>query len=96
MKAQAILRDGGTITVEGCDFVIDGDGRPTKKGDWYIAERNTGPKLLTVKCFCYYTSSNEDIEKTDDVRALHDPSWINPVESEYAYDYHECVKVKEV
>jgi hypothetical protein len=40
------LRDGEAVEIEGCMFVkAEGDLAP---GDWYIAERNGGPKLLTV------------------------------------------------
>lgn len=45
-KAQRILSDGGTVEIEGLAFVMDGDGE-VRPGDTYIAERNTGPKLLT-------------------------------------------------
>lgn len=48
MKAQGILRDGGIVEIEGLKFVMDGDGE-VAVGDTYIAERNTGPKLLTVQ-----------------------------------------------
>lgn len=47
-KAQYVLRMGGIVDIEGVKFVIDGDGA-VAVGDTYIAERNTGPKLLTAK-----------------------------------------------
>jgi len=75
MKVYRILRQGGTVTIEGVDFVMDGDGT-VQNGDSYIAERNTGPTLLTAK------RVNESMR------------WILPVENEYSYDTHECVKVK--
>ena len=41
------LRAGEIVEIEGLKFrMIPGDLQP---GDTYIAERNTGPKLLTVK-----------------------------------------------
>lgn len=41
------LRRGETIDLEGIKLVMDeGEIQP---GDLYVAERNTGPKLLTCK-----------------------------------------------
>lgn len=48
MLAQHILRKGGTVEIEGVSFVIDGTGE-VQIGDAYIAERNSGPKLLIAK-----------------------------------------------
>lgn len=48
MLAQKILREGGVVKIDDVSFVIDGDGE-ISIGDVYIAERNTGPKLLTAK-----------------------------------------------
>ena len=49
-------------------------------GDSYIAERNTGPQLLTVKSLHLDTSLCG--------------GWVNPVETAYNYDLCECVKVE--
>lgn len=48
MLAQQILRVGGTVEIEGVVFIKDGSGI-VQSGDSYIAERNSGPKLLTAK-----------------------------------------------
>ena len=48
MLAQHILRKGGTVEIEGVSFVMDGTGE-VQIGDAYIAERNSGPKLLIAK-----------------------------------------------
>ncbi|MFH1405064.1 MAG: hypothetical protein ABIH21_03120 [Patescibacteria group bacterium] len=41
------LRAGEVVNLEGINFVMDeGEIQP---GDLYIAERNTGPKLLTAR-----------------------------------------------
>lgn len=42
------LREGKTVEVEGVFVKMDGDGE-VKAGDSYVAERNTGPKLLLAK-----------------------------------------------
>ena len=44
---NALFR-GETVELEGVKFAMDGDGE-VFEGDIYIAERNTGPKLLTAK-----------------------------------------------
>ena len=68
-----ILRSGGTIDLEGIKLkAVMGDMGP---GDLYVAERNTGPVLLTVK------------EIKNDI--------VFPTCDGYAFDRHECVKVRE-
>ncbi|MDP2668984.1 MAG: hypothetical protein Q8P07_04085 [bacterium] len=48
-RALEALRRGETIDIEGIKLkMADGD---LCVGDLYVAERNTGPKLLTVKSF---------------------------------------------
>jgi hypothetical protein len=46
------LRRGEVVDLEGLRFRMDVDDhgveRPVQAGDLYIAERNTGPKLLTA------------------------------------------------
>lgn len=83
------LRSGETIELEGVAFVAD-DG-PIRKGDWYIAERNTGPKLLTAHSFVRYLGAGG----TEEVPTSEGSSWIINEEKEYPYDTHECVKVRE-
>lgn len=52
---------------------------PIQPGDTYLAERNTGPHLLTCKKAIY----------TD----LGDPDFIVPSEIAYCFDTRECVKI---
>lgn len=99
VNAVAALRAGETVELEGCLFEADGDGRPMSKGDWYVAQRSGGPKLLTVKSFSYYSMAERTVTKTTDSLAADDPwpSWILPQEfPAYSFDYGECVKVREV
>lgn len=58
-------------------FVPSSD--PIQPGDIYLAERNTGPHLLT----CLKVVNNE----------FGKPSYIVPVEIAYCYDAWECIKV---
>jgi hypothetical protein len=95
MKAQEILRNGETIEIEGCLFRMLGDGRPSRAGEWYIAERNGGPKLLTVKEFAFY-HPRKDLVRLKELKAKDWPSWIYSVEFAYPYDYNECCLVEEV
>lgn len=94
INALKALRDGETVEVEGCLFVIDGDGRPRSQGDWYIGQRNVGPQLLTVKSFSFYRGSQDETVRVDTFDGDEWPSWINPQETAYAYNYGECVKVR--
>lgn len=52
---------------------------PIQPGDIYLAERNSGPKLL----ICKYVKYTE----------LGDPDWIVPTETAYSFDVQECVKI---
>ncbi len=52
---------------------------PIQPGDTYLAERNTGPHLLT----CNKTVNTQ----------LGDPDYIVPTEIAYCYDARECVKI---
>jgi hypothetical protein len=93
-SATAALRDGATVEVEGVLFVIAGDGRVRDKGDWYVAQRNGGPKLLTARSFSFYKQGADGETVTrENLSDDEFPSWINPVEPAYAFDYPECVKV---
>ena len=72
------LRRGEVVNLDGIKFVMDeGDLRP---GDLYIAERNTGPKFLTVERVVMYGDSID---------------YVVPTTNDYGYDGGECVKVKE-
>ena len=71
------LRQSETVEIEGAFFkMISGD---IEVGDWYIAERNQGPKLLTAR----------KIQMSGDF-----PSFIVPEEMAYCYDWGECVRVE--
>lgn len=84
------LLSGQTVELEGCRFVRR-EG-PIEAGDWYIAQRNAGPWLLTAKSFSRYLGDG----RSEDVPTSEGSSWINPMESAYPYDTHECVRVREV
>lgn len=82
-KIQDELRKKGKVEFEGVTLMYAGEWPLLKPGDTYIAERNQGPKLLTVS----------KVEKT---LGKHD-QWagaVFPEESAYAYDLYECVKVE--
>lgn len=82
-KIQAALRKKGKVEFEGVTLMYGGEWPLLRPGDTYIAERDEGPKLLTV----------DKIEKT---QGKYD-QWsgaVFPQENEHAYDLHECVKVE--
>lgn len=83
------LRAGHEVELEGVAFAA-ADG-PICAGDWYIAERNTGPKLLTAHSFIRYLGQGE----SEPVANSEHSSWILSEEKAYPYDTHECVKVRE-
>ena len=69
------LRAGEVIEIEGVQVrMVEGEILP---GDWYVGERNAGPKLLTAFVLA---KDPPDI-------------YIIPRENAYAYDIGECVKV---
>lgn len=74
------LRAGEVIEIEGLRIIMD--NTPLVVGDLYIAERNTGPKLLTVREIVM-TSCGKHID------------FVCPTTPDYAFDGHECQKVKE-
>lgn len=84
-KSIRALRKGEVLDLEGLKFRIDLDAEGYEKeiqaGDLYIAERNTGPQLLTA----------ERIVKEDSMCG----GYIIPTTNNYPYDLHECVKVVE-
>lgn len=49
MKYRWEREIGSTVEVEGVPFRVVAPGRELKPGDTYVAERNTGPVLLTVE-----------------------------------------------
>jgi hypothetical protein len=48
-KIQNILRSEGTVEFEGVTLKMIGDSDSLLPGDTYVAQRNQGPKLLTVR-----------------------------------------------
>jgi hypothetical protein len=74
------LRAGGVVDLYGIKFVMDNG--EIKHGDLYIAERNTGPKLLTAK----------EVIMTVDGSCI---NFIHATTTDYSFDGHECVKVRE-
>lgn len=76
------LRDGETVDFEGAPIRMQAgksDGRLLAVGDTYMAERNSGPKLLTVRR----------------VRRDPGTGWVEAEESwSYSFDLHECVGVE--
>lgn len=77
-KILKALQRGEIIDFEGVK-IRQAKGR-LKPGDTYIAERNTGPKFLTVK----------EIKMTN--HGL--PDFVVPFENEYCFDYWECCKIE--
>jgi hypothetical protein len=76
------------VDLGGIKFKMDVDetGREKKieKGDLYIAERNTGPKLLTAaKVVGFGEGPNGH------------GGWVEPTSMHYSYNIGECVKVVE-
>jgi hypothetical protein len=84
-KAIRALRAGQVLDLEGLRFrmAVDEQGveKPIQAGDLYIAERNTGPQLLTAL-------------KVVQEQSLCG-GYIIPTTSNYPYDLPECVKVVE-
>jgi hypothetical protein len=92
-KTIRALRAGEVVELEGCLWRM----RPgaIEKDDWYIAERNTGPQLLTALSFSVYHGRTVEPRVTS-VPTSEGASWVNPFETAYPYDTHECVRVEEV
>ena len=88
-KTIRALRRGEVVDLRGLKFRMDVDEqgveRDIKEGDLYIAERNTGPKLLTAE---KVVGPGEGPEGWG--------NWIQPTTTDYSYDILECVKVVEV
>lgn len=72
------LERGETLGIEGFQVrMIEGEIQP---GDWYVGERNMGPKLLTARKL---------VEEENLVGGF-----IVPNELAYPYDLNECVRVE--
>ena len=90
-KTIKALRRGETIDFEGIKLKMDtdanGDEVKVKKGDLYIAERNTGPKFLTAEKIVPWPIKDSTNKHG---------GWIQPTTLDYSFDLGECVKVVEV
>ena len=82
MLIQNRLRSEKKIDFEGLTIRYIGEWTELKPGDSYMAERNTGPKLLTVK------------EVKETLGGGKYAGAVYPMENEYPYDLPECVKVE--
>jgi hypothetical protein len=84
-KSIRALRNGEVLDLEGLRFRMDVDDKGNEKeilpGDLYIAERNTGPQLLTA----------DRIVKEESICG----GYVIPTTLNYPYDLPECVKVIE-
>jgi hypothetical protein len=76
------------IEFEGTTVVIDLTYGSIRKGDIYMARRNTGWKILTARDVI-------DRARADEL-GLKYCGWIAPVEPEYPYDIMECFKAVEI
>jgi hypothetical protein len=54
MAIQNELREQGSVWFEGVELRYAGEWRDLQSGDTYVAERNQGPKLLTVHHVDYH------------------------------------------
>lgn len=77
------LRAGEVVELDGRRFHKIGEGEDIQPGDLYIAERNTGPKLLTCHRNVGHGSGNLG------------SYYIVPTTINYSYDWDECVMVEE-
>lgn len=80
MTIQYDVRNNGSVEFEGATLYLDPNkttGEFLEPGDTYVAERNSGPHLLTVK------------QNRDGVYQR----WIEPVEDAYSFDWNECCGV---
>lgn len=82
------LRQGQVIDLEGLRLRMDvdekGDEKPIQDGDLYIAERNTGPQLLTARKVVLPGEGERG-----------SGNFIIATTTAYPYDIPECVKVVE-
>lgn len=82
MHIQNRLREERVIEFEGMWLRYEGEWQLLKPGDTYVAERNAGPKLLTVR------EVRETLGNEQQYAGA-----VFAVEPAYAYDLYECVKV---
>ena len=83
------LREGEIVEFEGAKIkMIEGkeNGAKLEPGDTYFAERNSGPKLLTV--------DHVVNQKYAEDHGLAFSGWVQPKELAYSYDFEECVGVE--
>lgn len=81
-KIQTRLREERVIEFEGMWLRYEGEWESLAPGDTYVAERNGGPKLLTVRSVAETLGEEHQFSGA-----------VFPVEMAYPYDLHECVKV---
>ncbi len=80
-KVLEALCERKTVSIGGVLVrMVEGEIKP---GDRYVAERNTGPQLLTAKRIVGQGEGPGGFG-----------NWIDPEESAYNYDIWECVKVR--
>ncbi|TSC83352.1 MAG: hypothetical protein G01um101419_35 [Parcubacteria group bacterium Gr01-1014_19] len=78
-KTITALRRGEVVDVGGISLkMAEGE---IQVGDLYVAERNTGPKILTAR---------EVIREENPCGGT-----VFPTTSDYCFDFWECVKVQE-
>lgn len=81
-KTLEALREGEVIEIEGLRLKM-AEGK-LQEGDLCVAERNTGPKLLTIKKIVY-----------PELPFFNKP-YVLPTTDDYPFDLDECVKICEV
>jgi len=85
---QRQVREEGTVELEGMTLrIIPGKeyGSDLEPGDTYVAERNSGPKLLTVK----------EVHTHNTHPGARHTNWVVPVEQyAYSFDPGECAGVE--
>ncbi|OGZ99474.1 MAG: hypothetical protein A3A28_01875 [Candidatus Sungbacteria bacterium RIFCSPLOWO2_01_FULL_47_32] len=79
-RTISALASGEVVILDGISLKMD-EGE-IESGDLYVAERNTGPKLLTARAITRDNSFCGGI--------------VFPTTLDYAFDFCECVKVREV
>lgn len=88
------LRAGEIVEIEGIKLrMAEGEIRP---GDFYVGERNQGPKLAICRRV-HYGDIPERFPEEREKFPLGYPEWIVAEDPyTYSYDFWECVKVEEV
>jgi hypothetical protein len=85
---HALMR-GERIIVDGWELEMESG--PIQSGDFYVGQRNQGPKFLTCDRI-RYTQNDGTMGDTPDTGTLY--GIVYPVEMAYPYDEPECVKVR--